>query len=86
MLLNRASQLIGHAPTQEILQKGLNPLDALESNVKTSAKVAKISNNELGVAYELRERVRSRMRVCFHANPHPTPCSLPSPHTLAHHH
>jgi hypothetical protein len=61
-LLNRASQLVGHAPTQENFQKGL---DALETSAKSSAKVAKISANDLGVAYELRERVKSRLRVHY---------------------
>lgn len=61
-LLDRASLLIGHKPSQSDIEKGLK---SVQSSVAGSAKVAKMSSKDYDVARELQERVRKKLQVEF---------------------
>lgn len=70
-LLNRASLIIGHSANKTDVRTG--SLSDIESTVETTAKVAKISGNDLGVAYQLRDRVKAKLQARSHT---PIICSF----------
>ncbi len=59
-LLNRASLLIGHQPSQTDIEKGFKNV---QSSVAGSAKMGKIPSKDHEVAHELQERVRKKLQV-----------------------